>query len=114
MARRLALARAFVVEPALLLLDEPFASLDAPTAHRLRLLLLDLLAKYEVTVLFVTHDLTEAVMVAHSLLVLSGTPARLAMRIPIDLAPASRRDPVAVAAFATRVREQVHPVEPTL
>jgi NitT/TauT family transport system ATP-binding protein len=112
MARRLALARAFVVEPALLLLDEPFASLDAPTAHRLRLLLLDLLARHEVTLLFVTHDLAEAVMVAHRLLVLAGMPARLAAEIPIGLPPAARRDRAAVAAVAARLREQVHPVEP--
>jgi ABC-type nitrate/sulfonate/bicarbonate transport system ATPase subunit len=112
MARRVALARAFVVEPELLLLDEPFASLDAPTAHRLRLLLLDLLARHGVTALFVTHDLAEAVMVAHRLLVLDGTPARLVAEIPIGLTPAARREPALVAAVTARIREQVHPVAP--
>ena len=58
--RRVALARAFVSDPALLLLDEPFQSLDAPTAQHLRDLLMSLWARHRPTVLFVTHDLREA------------------------------------------------------
>jgi NitT/TauT family transport system ATP-binding protein len=104
MARRAALARAFVIDPDLLLLDEPFASLDQPTAQRLRLLLLDLLEARGAAALFVTHDLAEAVMVAHRLLVLGGAPARVLAEIPIGLAPAQRRDPASVAALAASVR----------
>ena len=103
MARRVALARAFAIRPDLLLLDEPFASLDAPTAHRLRLLLLDLLAAHRVTGLFVTHDIEEAVMLAHRLVALSVSPATVTADIAIGLDPAARRDPVLVAEMSRRV-----------
>lgn len=98
MARRVALARAFIVEPGLLLLDEPFASLDAPTARRLRLLLLRLLETRRAAALFVTHDLDEAVMLAHRLVFLSASPGQLVREVPVGLTPAQRRDPSAVTA----------------
>ena len=60
MRRRVALARAFLNEPGLLLLDEPFLSLDAPVANHLRSVLLELCGRRSSTVLFVTHDLREA------------------------------------------------------
>ncbi len=91
MARRAAIARALVIEPDLLLLDEPFVSLDAPTAGRLRRLLLELLERHRPTTLFVTHDLREAVMIAERLIVLSPPPARLVADLPIHLSPAERR-----------------------
>jgi NitT/TauT family transport system ATP-binding protein len=103
MARRVALARAFVVEPDLLLLDEPFASLDVANAHRLRLLLLDLLAARGVTALFVTHDLEEAVMLAHRLVVLSASPATVTADIAVGLDAAARREPAAVSAMTRQV-----------
>ena len=104
MARRAALARAFVIRPDLLLLDEPFASLDVPTAHRLRLLLLDLMRAHGVTGLFVTHDLDEAVMLADRLVVLSASPAAVTADIPIGIAAAARRDPAQVAEATGEVR----------
>ncbi len=103
MARRVALARAFAVRPDLLLLDEPFASLDAPTAQRLRLLLLDLLAAHRVTGLFVTHDIEEAVMLADRLVVLSISPATVTADMAVGLDAAARRDRAAVAATARRL-----------
>jgi NitT/TauT family transport system ATP-binding protein len=96
MARRVALARAFVLRPDLLLLDEPFVSLDEPTARRLRLLLADLLARHRITTLFVTHHLGEAIMLADRILVLSGSPASIADQVRIELSPAERRDPRAI------------------
>ena len=60
MQRRVALARAFAIRPQILLLDEPFVSLDMPVANRLRELLLDMWQQHDSTVLFVTHDLREA------------------------------------------------------
>ena len=103
MARRVALARAFVVEPDLLLLDEPFASLDQPTARRLRLLLLDLLERRRATALFVTHDLEEAVMLGRRLVSLGGRPARITADVAIPLTASERRDPRAVASHAARL-----------
>lgn len=103
MARRAALARAFVTEPCLLLLDEPFVSLDEPTAQRLRLLLLDLLERHHTTVLFVTHALQEAVMVADRLVVLAGAPARVVSVRNVRLRPDERRRPAAVDTSRQRL-----------
>ncbi|HEX7969626.1 MAG TPA: ATP-binding cassette domain-containing protein, partial [Stellaceae bacterium] len=75
--RRVALARAFVNDPDLLLLDEPFQSLDAPTAQHLRDLLLALWSRRRPTILFVTHDLREALSLADRVLFLSAGPGRV-------------------------------------
>ena len=85
MARRAALARAFVIKPDLLLLDEPFLSLDAPAADRLRRLLIRLVTLRPATVLFVTHDLGEAIALADRVLVMSPAPGRIAAEMPIAL-----------------------------
>lgn len=86
MQRRVALARAFVTEPELLLLDEPFVSLDGPVADHLRGVLLELWRARPTTVLFVTHDLREAIYLADRILFLSGAPSRviLDVQVPIE------------------------------
>jgi NitT/TauT family transport system ATP-binding protein len=99
MARRVSLARAFVIEPGLLLLDEPFVSLDERTARRLRLLLRDLLALHRTTAILVTHDVREAVMLARRLILLSASPGRLIAEIEVPLSRAQRQDEQAVDAF---------------
>lgn len=83
LARRVALARAFAVEPQLLILDEPFASLDAPLAARLRDELATLVDRSPVTTLLVTHDIDEAVRLADRLFLLSPRPARIVAELPI-------------------------------
>jgi NitT/TauT family transport system ATP-binding protein len=103
MARRAALARAFVVRPGLLLLDEPFVSLDEPTAQRLRLLLLELLERHRTTAVFVTHALNEAVMVADRLLFLTGSPASVVAVRDVPLRADERRQPALVEAFRSRL-----------
>ena len=85
MQRRVALARAFALEPRLLLLDEPFVSLDQPIAERLRTLLLDLWQQRPTTVLFVTHDVREALSLADRILFLSATPGRLVYDMEVPL-----------------------------
>jgi ABC-type nitrate/sulfonate/bicarbonate transport system ATPase subunit len=114
MARRVALARAFVIRPGLLLLDEPYVSLDEPTAHRLRLLLLDLLAAHATTAIFVTHNLREAIMVAHRLMFLSASPARIAAETDVPLGRAERGDETAVEACRSRLLATQGPLPGTL
>lgn len=75
--RRVALVRAFVTQPKLLLMDEPFQSLDEPTAQDLRQLLMQLWADTRPTVLFVTHSLNEALQLADRILFFSARPAQV-------------------------------------
>ncbi|MCR9124751.1 MAG: ATP-binding cassette domain-containing protein [Rhodobacteraceae bacterium] len=77
LARRAALARAFATSPRLLVLDEPFVSLDAATAGRLRDLLIRLWSGRGMTALMVTHDLDEALALADRIEVMAGPPGRL-------------------------------------
>jgi ABC-type nitrate/sulfonate/bicarbonate transport system ATPase subunit len=77
LARRVALARAFAVGPELLVLDEPFVSLDAELATRLRAELAELVARRPVTTLLVSHDVDEVIGLADRVFLLSGAPARL-------------------------------------
>ena len=85
MSRRVALARAIVNEPKLLLLDEPFLSLDLPVASRLRDLLTEVSSRRLSTVLFVTHDLSEAIYLADRILFISGRPGKVILDYPINL-----------------------------
>jgi sulfonate transport system ATP-binding protein len=82
-AQRAALARALVREPSLLLLDEPFAALDALTRIRMHGLVLELWRAHAPTTLLVTHDVDEAVLLADRALVLAD--GRIAADVPIDL-----------------------------
>ncbi|HRJ52664.1 MAG TPA: ABC transporter ATP-binding protein [Candidatus Thiothrix moscowensis] len=85
MKRRAALVRAFVTRPAVLLMDEPFQSLDEPTAQGLRQLLLQLWAEHHPTVLFVTHSLNEALLLADRILFLSARPAQVVLDYTVPL-----------------------------
>lgn len=96
MARRVALARAFAVEPSILLLDEPFVSLDAALAERLRNELVLLVESRTTTTLMVTHDVDEAVRLADRVFLLSARPARVLKTIPISQ-PRSRRTEAEIA-----------------
>ena len=92
MARRASLARAFAVEPALLLMDEPFVSIDEATAQRLRAQLLALWASRPTAVLFVTHNTREAAELADRILILSSVPGRLIADIPVLLSRQQRSE----------------------
>lgn len=102
MSRRVALARAFAVEPDLLLMDEPFVSLDEATAHRLRLTLLDIWRRRPATVLFVTHDTREAVMLADRIIKLSPAPGSVESIVDVDLPRERRIDPTIVEDWRNR------------
>ena len=72
MKQRIALARALVIEPDILLMDEPFASLDTPGRNNLRNLLLDLWRDFGFSVVFVTHDIPEALKLSDTIFLLGG------------------------------------------
>jgi NitT/TauT family transport system ATP-binding protein len=82
-ARRVALARAFAVKPDLLVLDEPFVSLDDALAERLREELAALVTSRRVTTLLVTHNIDEAIGLADRLFLLSSSPTRVVAEVPI-------------------------------
>jgi ABC-type nitrate/sulfonate/bicarbonate transport system ATPase subunit len=102
LARRVALARAFAIEPDLLILDEPFVSLDAPLAERLRAELVELVSRKPVTTLLVTHSMGEAIGLADRVLLLSASPARILADVPIEH-PRSARSADEIAVIANRV-----------
>jgi NitT/TauT family transport system ATP-binding protein len=85
MQQRVAIARALAYRPAILLLDEPFASIDAQTRADLQDLLLDVWQRARLNVLFVTHDIDEAVYLADRIVVLTASPARVKETVDVDL-----------------------------
>jgi len=87
--QRVAIARALVAEPRVLLMDEPFAAVDAQTRADLQDLVLRLREEYGVTIVLVTHDVDESVYLADRVLVLSPAPGRVLRDLVVDL-PAPR------------------------
>jgi NitT/TauT family transport system ATP-binding protein len=85
MAQRVALGRVFIQRPSVMLLDEPFGALDALTREQISLDLIRLWQQESISVLMVTHDINEAVMLSDRVLVLSPRPGRLLADIPITL-----------------------------
>ena len=88
MKMRTSVARALITRPNLLLLDEPFAALDEPTRHALQEQLREIWAALGMTILFVTHSISEAVFLADRVIVLSQRPARILLDRAINLAQA--------------------------
>jgi len=93
MKQRVALARALAVEPSVLFMDEPFAALDAFTRLHLQDELLELRKKRKITIIFVTHDLEEAVYLGERIVLMAPNPGRFENNITIDLPyPRNRTD----------------------
>jgi NitT/TauT family transport system ATP-binding protein len=85
MQRRVAIARAFVNKPKILLLDEPFISLDLTVANLLRKMLIKLWENQKTTIIFVTHDLREAIYLGDRILFLSKGPSQVIHDLKIDM-----------------------------
>jgi NitT/TauT family transport system ATP-binding protein len=85
MRQRVALCRALIGDPDLLLMDEPFSALDAITRDEMNVILMDMWQQYRKTVVFVTHSLREAVFLSDRVVVMSRRPGRILADVPINL-----------------------------
>jgi NitT/TauT family transport system ATP-binding protein len=85
MQQRVALARALVMNPRVLLMDEPFGALDAQTRETMQEFLTELWERIRATVIFVTHDIDEAIMLGSRLVVMSARPGRISLDEPVPL-----------------------------
>ncbi len=106
MQQRVAIARALAYQPSILLMDEPFASVDAQTRGDLEDLLLRVRAQFGVTILFVTHDIDESVYLSDRIVVLTHAPAVVKDVIPVDLP--SPRDQIETKELPEFVRLRAH------
>jgi NitT/TauT family transport system ATP-binding protein len=105
MKQRVALARVLILKPQVLLMDEPFASLDAQSREEMQKLLLSLWQELAITILFVTHDVNEAVILADRVLVMSKNPGRIHEQVRVDLPRPRSRDSSAFLHFSRRLYE---------
>jgi len=106
MQQRCGLARALAVEPNVLLMDEPFAAVDAQTREILQFELLRIWEQRPTAMIFVTHSIEEAVLLGHRVIVLKGRPSSIHETITIDLPQPRTRETLREPRFA-ELREQV-------
>lgn len=105
MKKRVALARVLILKPEVLLMDEPFASLDAQTREEMQKFLLSLWENLSHTIIFVTHDVTEAVTLADRILVMTKDPGRIREEIRVDLPRPRKREKSDFLFFSRKLYE---------
>jgi NitT/TauT family transport system ATP-binding protein len=111
MKQRVAIARALAAKPRILIMDEPFGALDAQTRAQMQSYLLQIWKNVDVTILFITHDLDEAVYLADRILVLEAHPGRVREMIEVPVPRPRSLDQISTPIFqATRLRvdELIH------
>ena len=116
MKQRVAIARALAAKPRILLMDEPFGALDAQTRSKMQSYLLEIWRHIDITVLFITHDLDEAIYLADRILVLDANPGRvnevIEVPVPRPRSPAQFLQPEFLSA-RRRLDELIHPPSAT-
>ena len=112
MKQRVAIARALAAQPRILLMDEPFGALDAQTRSKMQNYLLDIWKHIDITILFITHDLDEAIYLADRILVLKAHPGEvqelIEVPVPHPRSPEQLLSPEFLATKA-RLEELIHP-----
>jgi len=105
MKQRVALARVLILQPQVLLMDEPFASLDAQSREEMQNLLLRLWKKLSHIILFVTHDVNEAVVLADRILLMDKNPGRIREEVRVDLPRPREKERSAFLNFTRRLNQ---------
>ena len=106
MKQRCAIARAYAVNPQILLMDEPFGALDALTRVKMQDQLLDTWTQDKRTVMFITHDVEEAVYLANRVVVMAAGPGRIQQIIPVDL-PYPRTEAIRLSEAFLQIKNAV-------
>ena len=117
MKQRVAIARALVNEPKILLMDEPFGALDPHTRQKMQKHLMDLWQNIDITIIFVTHDMDEAILLADRIVALKANPGEIKEIIEVDLPRPRSLDLMTTPAFQylrARVDQLVHAQEDEL
>jgi len=107
MKQRVGIARALAVDPETLLMDEPFASVDARTRDRLHAELLDIWTRTEQTIVFVTHDIDEAVTLADRVVVMDADPGTVQSIVTVDIDRPRQRTAQEFVEYVTRIRDEL-------
>jgi len=113
MKQRVAIARALANDPQVLLMDEPFGALDSQTRLQMQKLLLRVWEKSHKTVLFVTHDIDEAILLGDRVLVMSARPGRIARELTVPIAHPRSMDQVMEPEFIALKRQILDLLHPT-
>jgi len=106
MKQRVAIARVLANNPVMLLMDEPFGALDAQTRLLLQELLLDVWRKESSTILFITHDIDEAILLADNVYIMSRRPGRIKARVSVDI-PRPRDHKASLTPEFSRIKSQI-------
>ena len=114
MKQRVAIARALIVEPKILLMDEPFGALDAQTRNDMQQFLLHLWENLKMTVLFITHDVEEAILLSNRVMVMTPRPGKVAAVIEVSLPHPRSWDMVLTDEFLDIKRQVLDILRPDL